>query len=241
MQWLAKAQFQRLQADGSFVGKPIEVSYNPTEFTLTKSLQIAEIAIPGLDSPILQFVRGQTETFTLDLFFDSTDAGTGADAKPVTEKTDEIYRLLKMDAEKHAPPIILFTWGADSFPGHRNYVTPGSQGNTQGSQIRSGFKGVVESVRQRFTFFSSLGVPLRATLSLQIKEYKTLAEMIAEFNPQSPDRTKAHVVRQGETITRVADVAADNPAGWRTIAELNGLEDPFDLEPGTVLQIPPTA
>jgi nucleoid-associated protein YgaU len=241
MQWLAKAQFQRVGVDGSFIGKAIEVSYNPTEFTLTKALQLAEIPIPGLDSPIIQFVRGQTETFTLDLFFDSTDAGTGADAKPVTQKTDEIYRLLKIDAEKHAPPIILFTWGADSFPGHRNYVTPGSQGNTQGSQIRAGFKGVVESVRQRFTFFSSLGVPLRATLSLQIKEYKTLAELIAELNPQSPDRTKSHVVRQGETITRVADVAADNPANWRSVAEFNGLEDPFDLPPGTVLQIPPAA
>jgi hypothetical protein len=241
MQWLAKAQLQRLKADGTLVGRPITVSYNPTEYTLTKGVQIAEIPIPGLDSPILQFVRGQTEMLSLDLFFDSTDAGTGADAKPVTEKTDEIYRLLKMDAETHSPPIVLFTWGADSFPGHRNYQTPGSQGNTAGSQIRDGFKGVVESVRQRFTFFSSLGLPLRATLSLQIKEYKTLAEMLAELNPQSPDRTKAHVIQQGETITRIADLAGENPAQWRGIAELNGLEDPFDLVPGTILQIPPTA
>src|SRR6266849_9749194 len=97
MQWLAKAQFQRLSADGSFVGKPIEVSYNPTEFTLTKGVQLAEIAIPGLDSPILQFVRGQTETFTLDLFFDTTDAGMGDSAKPVTALTDKFYQLIKID------------------------------------------------------------------------------------------------------------------------------------------------
>jgi nucleoid-associated protein YgaU len=230
-----------MNADGSFVGQPIEVSYNPTEYTLTKGVQIAEIPIPGLDSPILQFIRGQTETLTLDLFFDSTEAGTGADAKPVTEKTDQIYRLLKINSETHAPPIVLFTWGANSFPGHRQYQTSGSQDNTQGSQIRSGFKGVVESVRQRFTFFSSLGVPLRATLSLQIKEYKTLPELIAEPNWQSHDRTKAHVIQQGETITRIAEIAAENPANWRSIADLNGIEDPFDLEPGAILQIPPVA
>ncbi|MBI1205827.1 MAG: LysM peptidoglycan-binding domain-containing protein [Azospirillum sp.] len=241
MQWLAKAQFQRMKADGTPVGGAIEVLYNPTEYTLSKGVQIAEIPIPGLDSPILQYIRGQTETLTIDLFFDTTDDGTGPEATAVTKKTDALYRLLKMDAETHAPPIVLFTWGADSFPGHSGSGGLGSLGTTGGSQTRAGFKGVVESVRQRFTYFSSLGVPLRAVLSLQIKEYKTLAEMVAEFNPQSPDRTKAHVVQQGETITGIAGLAAENPRDWRVIAELNGLDDPFDLAPGTVLAIPPTA
>ena len=39
-------------------------------------MQFAEVAIPGLDAPIIQFVRGQSETLTLDLFFDSTEKGT---------------------------------------------------------------------------------------------------------------------------------------------------------------------
>ena len=39
---------------------------------IAKGAQIAEIAIPGIDSPILQFVRGQTQTLTLELFFDTT-------------------------------------------------------------------------------------------------------------------------------------------------------------------------
>ena len=40
----------------------IQVQFNPTEYTLAKGAQIAEIAIPGIDSPILQFVRGQTRS-----------------------------------------------------------------------------------------------------------------------------------------------------------------------------------
>ena len=40
----------------------IPVQFNPTEYTLAKGAQIAEIAIPGIDSPILQFVRGQTRS-----------------------------------------------------------------------------------------------------------------------------------------------------------------------------------
>ena len=47
-----------------------KVQFNLTEYSLNKSNQIAEIAIPGLDTPLLQFVRGQNEKLTFDLFFD---------------------------------------------------------------------------------------------------------------------------------------------------------------------------
>ena len=85
---LQKAQFQRLDKKLKPITPGLEVQFNPTEFTLNKGVQLAEIAIPGLDTPILQFVRGQTETLTLDLFFDTTDAGMGDSATPVTTLTD---------------------------------------------------------------------------------------------------------------------------------------------------------
>ena len=110
MQWLAKAQFTRLKADGTPTGAPFDVLYNPTEYTLSKANQIAEINIPGLDSPILQFVRGQTETLSVDLFFDSTDSGTDANATPVTEQTDKFYQLIKIEQGTHAPPVVFFSW-----------------------------------------------------------------------------------------------------------------------------------
>ena len=137
--------------------------------------------IPGLDSPILQFVRGQTETLTLDLFFDTTEAGTGVGATSVTTKTDEFYDLMKIESNTHAPPLLWITWGGVSFPGKN----------------RDGFKCVVESVRQRYTMFDPTGVPLRAMLSVTFREYKSLAEQIGELNPQSADHTKAHVVEEG--------------------------------------------
>lgn len=234
MNWLAKAQMQRLAADGSPHGPAIDVLFNPTEYSLSKANQYAEIPVPGLDSPLIQFVRGQTETLTLDLFFDTTDGGADEKAKSVTEKTDAFYQLVKIEALPHAPPIVLFSWGGEAFPGQRTY-------DTLAGQNRYGFKGVVESVKQRFTMFSSLGVPLRATLSLVLKEYKTLSEQIAELNKQSPDRTKAHVVQQGETITRIAETSGENGRDWRRIAEANGIENPFAIEPGMILTIPPKA
>src|ERR1700676_869300 len=144
-----KATFQKVNSKGSLVDS-IDVKFNPTEYTLSKGAQIAEVTIPGLDSPILQFVRGQTETLSLDLFFDSTESGMDDNAKSVTELTDKFYQLVKIDGETHAPPVCFFSWGSN-FPGQRLY-------KSTGSQLRNGFKCAVESVRKRFTSFSPQGV-----------------------------------------------------------------------------------
>ncbi|MDJ0628972.1 MAG: LysM peptidoglycan-binding domain-containing protein [Rhodobacter sp.] len=232
MQWLAKAEIQRLTAAGTPVGEALEVSFNPPEYTLNKAAQLAEIPIPGLGSPMLQYVRGQVETLAVDLFFDSTDAGgTGAEAEPVTEKTDQFYQLVRIDPATRALPVVLFSWGAESFPGGRSYSTLGPN--------RHGFKGVVESVRQRFTMFSSLGVPLRATLSLSLKEYKTLSELVAEQASEGEDRPQAHTVAEGETITDIAEQEGGSGDDWRQIAESNGIDDGEALEAGEVIEMEP--
>jgi nucleoid-associated protein YgaU len=93
-------------------------------------------------------------------------------------------------------------------------------------------------VRQQFTFFSPTGTPLRAKLTVELREYKSLAEQIRELNLKSADHTKAHVVVEGETISSVAYKAYGDPAAWRSIAEANAIEDPLGLAPGTILRIP---
>src|SRR6266511_3884503 len=102
----------------------IPVKYNPTELSFDKGAQIAEIAIPGLDAPLQQFVRGQAEKLTLDLFFDTTDSGMGKGAVSVTTLTDRIYQLVKIEPKRHAPPICTFVWN-DQFPGSSIGASPG--------------------------------------------------------------------------------------------------------------------
>src|SRR5579884_3999809 len=164
MPQLVKAEFVRLGTDGLPEYPSLKVQFNPTEFTLNKGAQLAEIAIPGLDAPILQFVRGQTETLTFDLFFDSTDNGMAGDSvQSVTKETDLFYQMIKIDRITHAPPVLRFTWGSfGDFPG-------ASMNSRWYSQNRSnGFHCVVESVRQRFTLFSPEGTPMRATLTVTL-------------------------------------------------------------------------
>ena len=197
-----------------------QVQFNPTEYTLEKGAQIAEIAIPGIDSPILQFIRGQNEKLHLDLFFDTTRQGMAGGAVSVTTLTKSFYQLVKMQPKTHAPPRIRFTWGHDL-----NFVA------------------IVESVQEKFTLFSPDGTPLRATLSVVLREYKTLEEQLTDLKLESPDHTKRRVTQRGDTLARIAAEEYGDPAEWRLIADANSaeLDDPLRIPPGTVLRIPPIA
>lgn len=207
-----------------------DVQYNPTELSFDKNVQLAEVNIPGLDAPLQQFVRGQAEKLSLELFFDTTDGGMGVGAESVTAKTDRIYQLVKVESDTHAPPIVTFSWN-HAFPGDN--LRYGS-----GNQMRNSFKGVVESVRQKFTLFSPEGVPLRATVNLVLREYRTLEEQLNQLKLNSPDRTHHHVLVEGESLSGVAASYWSRPDEWRRIADENDIEDPRRLFAGAFLTLP---
>lgn len=209
-----------------------DIQFKPKELSFEKQSQIAEITIPGLDTPIQQFIRNNAEKLTLELFCDTTDNGIGADARSVTEETDKFYQLVKILPKRFAPPVVTFSWN-DKFSGS-------NLGDHWGSQKRKKFKGIVESVRQKFTLFSPEGVPLRAMVTLVLREYKPIEEQILELGLDTPDRTHthSHVLVMGETLSSVATEYYGSPDEWRRIAEANGIEDPRRLPPGQVLTVP---
>ncbi len=220
---LEKAHIEVLTPVGPNLPKSFDVQFNPTEYTLNKGVQIAEIGVYGIDSPILQFIRGQNEKLNLDLFFDTTaepetaPKGLGAGAKDVRDLTKPFYQLVKIQPDTHAPPQIQFTWGTGL-----------------------SFKAIVESIQQKFTLFSPEGIPLRATLTVVFREYKTLREQIEKPNPQSADQTKTRLVKRADTLSHIAAEEYGDSHAWRAIADANpDLADPRRLAPGTVLVIPP--
>lgn len=209
----------------------LPVQYNPNSLVFDKKPKIAEIPIPGLDAPLKQFVRNQAETLTVDLFFDTTEHGTGANAESVTTKTDPFYGLVKIDPNTHAPPICSFKWGKN-FPGD-------SLPDMYGSQRRQEFKGVVTEVKQQFKLFSPEGTPLRALLTISMDEYRTLHDQLDELKLSSPDHSQAHVIERHETLAMVSWLHLDDATQWRHVADSNGVDDPRRLEPGRTLLVPP--
>jgi hypothetical protein len=207
----------------------VTVQFNPTDLTFSKGAQFAEIAIPGLDSPVLQFIRGNTETFSLDLFFDKTDEGMGAGAKSVNEKVDQFYNLVKQDPDTHAPPRLRFGWGAAA--------ELAGQPGKDASQAPYWFTCVCEAIDRRYLLFAPDGTPLRARVTVRLREYKTIDQMVARLH--SADHTKAHIVQRRERLDNISAQEYDTPGEWRRIADENELDDPQRIPPGTVLRIPP--
>jgi hypothetical protein len=209
----------------------LDIQYNPTELQFEKQPQIAEIAIPGLDAPLQQFVRNAAEKLTMEIFCDTSDAGMGLNARSVTEETDKFYGLTKIVPDLHAPPVVVFHW--------HDMISGATLHESLGNQKRNSFTGVCESVRVRFTLFSPEGVPLRATVNLVLREWRPLEEQLRKLGLNSPDRTHGHELRAGETLTAVAARHYGTPDRWRALLEPNGIEDPRRLAAGRLLAVPP--
>ena len=206
-------------------GDTITAMFNPERYTITKSLQLADIGIPGLDSPVVQYVRGQNEKISMELFFDTTDDGMVGDVTDVREQTSAVYQLMKVDGELHAPPRVLLQWG------------DAGQLTSYGTSIPPWL--VLESITEEFSLFSPEGVPLRAKLNVSFREAWTIEEQRQVTPRHSSDRTKVRRVQRGETLSRIAYEEYQDATAWRPIADANGLANPRLLQPGAVLVIPP--
>jgi nucleoid-associated protein YgaU len=69
-------------------------------------------------------------------------------------------------------------------------------------------------------------------------------EDATQMDPQNPTSqgtygNKVHVVKPGETMALIANMEYGDSKIWRVIADANGLDNPKDLRPGTVLEIVP--
>lgn len=195
--------------------EPIQVLFNPKEYTVERSSTFAEIGIPGLEAPILQFVRGNTEKLNFDLLVDTTDKPLGTEDRNAAKVVARILELAEIESSRHAPPVVSFEW-ADL-----------------------ALDGVVESVRRQFVLFDPDGTPTRVQMSLSVKRYRTLIEQLGKMNLQSRDRTRTAVVGVGDTLPRIASRAYGDDGLWRPIADANAIADPTLLEEGRVLRIPP--
>ena len=54
----------------------IQLCFNPTEYQRSKANTFAEIGIPGLESPPIQYVKGEAEKLTVELLADTSDTLT---------------------------------------------------------------------------------------------------------------------------------------------------------------------
>jgi hypothetical protein len=212
--------------NGCHANKSIEVLFNPAEYSIEKGNTFQSTSLPGLSTPVTQFVTGNADTLTMELYFDTyTKSSRHPDVvkrEDVRRYTRKIANLMEIDPTLHAPPIVEFIWGPPI-------------GTPEGAQ----FRGIIEKVSQKFTYFLDDGTPVRATLSVTFKEYKTVEDQLAELKCQSADRTKLREFKEGDSLWLLASKEYNDPQLWKVIADHNQLDNPRLIAPGVLLELPP--
>ena len=196
------------------------VQFNPEEYTLNKDVNYAQVGVPGLNSPVLQFVHGGMQTLEMELLMDTYEAHI-VSGHAVNQAGDDVRKLVKklsllmeVESSTHAPPPALFVWGNLSF------------------------SCVLTRMSQKYILFLPDGTPVRVRLTVTFNEYKSSDLDTKETKRETSDYSSYYVTHQGETLGQIANQAYGNPKLWRPIAILNKIDHPRHLPAGTNLMIP---
>ena len=198
----------------------IPVMFNPEEYTVNKDINYAQIGVPGLSSPLIQFVHGNMSTLEMELFLDTHEEHREGNkvlnhaGEDVRHLTRQITDLMVVNSTTHAPPPSIFTWASLSF------------------------QCVLARASQRFIMFRPDGTPVRARLQVTFNEFRNVDLEAKEIKRETGDFSKFHVVGEGETLSAIAGRTYGKPALWRPIARHNNIDNPRQLEVGMRLVVP---
>jgi len=231
-------ELERLTISYERSDEPIEALFNPNEITLSRSLQWEEHrrAVLGGEAYTQTQARFRyvaAETFSIELLFDTYESRSGTSwrgairdalvpvnpfqrggATDVRQHTRKLALLAEVNQHLHRPPICELRWGEFDI-----------------------FTGVLTSISQHFTLFLEDGTPVRATVTCDfVESVPTGLARARELNSADVDKTRQ--VRRGDTLQSLAAQEYSDPRLWRHIATANGIVNPRDLRPGTMLTIP---
>jgi nucleoid-associated protein YgaU len=210
---LEKAVIEILK--GARAGEQIKVLFNPFEYSIERANTYKATSIPGLSGPLLQFINGEADVLSMELFLDDYTDPAPPGGRSVQQRIEDLTSLLEIDRRLHAPPLVRFVWG------------------------KLAFTAIIEKISRKITLFRPEGIPARATLTVSFKEYKTLPQLLEDPKLESADKTKRRVIIGLDSLWAMAAREYGDPAAWRVIANHNDLDDPREIRPGDWVTVPP--
>jgi hypothetical protein len=137
---------------GAHTGETVSVSFIVRTLTLAKTNEFTEVSVPGLNGQPLRFVHGGTRTLSVMLSFDGRATNTDV-RQPMTQ----VARLMSVDRDTHAPPVLSFEWRGQSF------------------------QCVLESLVEKFRAVFPDGRPSRGRMHVVLRESRTVEQLQQEL------------------------------------------------------------
>lgn len=178
-------------------GDPVPVHFNPESLEYTVTNNIKE---QGNSTENKQQVSKSSGKLSLELVFDTT-----LDGSDVRAETERFQAMMKPreDGGKKIAPVVEFAWGTYRF------------------------KGIFTSYKETLDFFSSSGVPLRASISLTMTQQDGLFDPSARGDAADVDDSPGFSPPGDESSgPDQRGPATGDPATDRGLAEDNGEENP---------------
>ena len=206
------ATFEDLESGGG----QFAVQYNPKEFKVDKAVSWKEHDDQGQTNAGLEFQKGAPLVVSMDMYFDTTNESNSDVREKWVNKlvyltNASVEESSEGSAKKKRPPKVKFTWGSFTMT------------------------CVVESVNATYIMFSASGTPIRARVSVKMKEWMPTDVANGSGGSYIAGTKVKLVTSSGGTAS---SVAAANKVSTRALMEANDIEDPFDIPAGTELQIP---
>ncbi|HMW80420.1 MAG TPA: hypothetical protein PLR94_08150 [Accumulibacter sp.] len=199
--------------------KHIAVQFNPAtlRLTLANTLHANSAGGSGGRRPAAQYVDKSESSLAVELVFDTTCEQPGApansDVRKLTGKIAEAFmKPLDPDsARPRAPQRCRFQWGSFMFT------------------------GMLASYGESLDFFAPEGIPLRATLALTFKEDRYQFDLDESVQAAARQQPSFAAGGGGQSAAQATQAAGGNPRQWRSVADLNQLENPRFTPDGGVL------
>lgn len=167
-----KLQIGAVDKVPGFPDNGVSCHYNPKELQVDKSVPWSKHSYSNKNGDTakndrgnlhLEFTGAEGRTMSIELMFDGYEKNVSVATQiGYLELLTNVLDPKSDDENKRRPPMCVVAWGKKGMPS---------------------FRCVVESMSTKYTMFSSDGVPLRATVTLKLKEADTLSTKDAE----SPD------------------------------------------------------
>jgi hypothetical protein len=214
--------FQRaqLEIDG---GESFEFMFNPPSYSESKTNLWNFKPTTGKDLPDAEFGGGLPRELKMQLLLDSSLLGAGESVK---DACNSLKKMMQTGGGGGgggaAPPFVTFRWGGTE-----------------------AYKSVPVKLTIQYILFHSNGDPIRALVDLELAQAEEASTASGGSTNEGQNPTtraqrglRVHQVRDGDSLPSIAYNAYGDATRWRTIAESNGIDNPFALRRGTQLTIP---
>jgi hypothetical protein len=190
--------------------------FNPSDLSTSKSVQYERHPVPNdKRGNRIQYKGNNPSNLTIKFLLDEWEAPPGV-GQDVHKMVNELFKLtMPVDPQNHEsmPDKVMFLWGSVRFTG---YIT---------------------NVDATYKIFSRSGTPLRADVTVKMVEH---VEGDQPQNPTSggPAGRRDRMLIEGDNLQTLSYREYGDPNLWRAIAEINDIDDPLAVAPGTRLLLP---